>query len=708
MRRGLLLLLLSGCTTALSNDTPDASGCVSECRAGARRCSSVGQVQLCADIDGDGCNEWGGDAPCLTGGFCNGGICVEECADACSQGERSCIATVPQVCRDEDGDGCLDLVADLPCLPDERCDDGLCVPLESGCDDGCPDEGSTMCTDETGYARCGHFDPDPCLEWSVTLACDVGSTCALGECVPDCTDECDPGERRCDGNAFLTCAQHDEDRCLELSPPITCRDDERCDNGRCVPAAQPCEDDCPADGALSCDGADAFRRCGQYDADDCLERSGPVPCGAIQRCEDGVCEAICEDDCNPADRRCGGDGVEACGNYDADPCLEWGPSEPCRDGERCDDARCVPDEAACEDACDAGALDCADNGVRTCGDHDDDPCTEWSAPVPCPDGRVCNAGACQVVCDDECALGARVCVGPGPAECVADADGCLGFADPVPCPPGQSCSNGECREDCVDECAVDATDCVPEGARRCGDFDEDPCRDWSSPTPCGAAEACREGACVAVCVDACEAEERRCVGDGFELCGDFDDDECLDFGGGASCDPSEVCEDGVCAEQPRPDGLLINEVLYDEDGHDPPGVFVELHGPANTSVVGFRLVATNGATGRIYADLELAGETDDAGFWLLAHPQADDALLALADQLHVTADLQNGPDSLQLHWGDEVIDALAYGVGARHVLGEGDPAAATQPGQSLTRDAMHTDTGDNATDFAAGGRTPGE
>jgi hypothetical protein len=124
--------------------------------------------------------------------------------------------------------------------------------------------------------------------------------------------------------------------------------------------------------------------------------------------------------------------------------------------------------------------------------------------------------------------------------------------------------------------------------------------------------------------------------------------------------------------------------------------------------VGFRLVATNGATGRVYADVPLQGSTNAEGFWVLAHPDANEELRAVAAQLDPGADLQNGPDSVSLMWGDERVDALAYSIGADVEVGEGDAAAAAEPGQSLSRDAGHTDTDDNATDFAAGVPTPGQ
>ena len=77
--------------------------------------------------------------------------------------------------------------------------------------------------------------------------------------------------------------------------------------------------------------------------------------------------------------------------------------------------------------------------------------------------------------------------------------------------------------------------------------------------------------------------------------------------------------------------------------------------------------------------------------------------------MHANADLQNGPDSVQLLDGETVIDALAYGDFEQpdFAAGEGTPTPEVREGQSLSRDSAHRDTGDNATDFRAGPPSPG-
>jgi hypothetical protein len=64
-------------------------------------------------------------------------------------------------------------------------------------------------------------------------------------------------------------------------------------------------------------------------------------------------------------------------------------------------------------------------------------------------------------------------------------------------------------------------------------------------------------------------------------------------------------------------------------------------------------------------------------------------------------DFQNGPDSIVLRLGDNVLDAVGYGVFAATEVfaGEGAPAVDPAAGASLARRFADVDTGNNAADF---------
>ncbi len=167
------------------------------------------------------------------------------------------------------------------------------------------------------------------------------------------------------------------------------------------------------------------------DEDDCLEWGGYTPCAEDETCIDGACSGSCGDECaEPGERRCEGAGYRQCGQHDGDDCLEWSEITPCGEGETCTGGVCSGE--TCTDECAEGAADCQDNGVRTCGQHDADPCLEWSTVEPCGDGETCIDGRCEApecteegedcVCgDDECCEGhccpvLFVCVSSWPDE----------------------------------------------------------------------------------------------------------------------------------------------------------------------------------------------------------------------------------------------------------------------------------------------------
>ena len=157
----------------------------------------------------------------------------------------------------------------------------------------------------------------------------------------------------------------------------------------------------------------------------------------------------------------------------------------------------------------------------------------------------------------------------------------------------------------------------------------------------------------------------------------------------------------VLSVPPAAAQVRIQEVLYDAAGTDATGVFTELSGPPDTALEGWSLVGVNGGTGTSYRTVDLSGAAIPAdGILVIATDQAEAALAAVRD-LVGSVDWQNGPDAVQLLDGDDrVVDALQYGDAGAFNAGEGTPAPTTPAGQSLSRDADATDTGDNAADFS--------
>ena len=163
------------------------------------------------------------------------------------------------------------------------------------------------------------------------------------------------------------------------------------------------------------------------------------------------------------------------------------------------------------------------------------------------------------------------------------------------------------------------------------------------------------------------------------------------------CAAAQMCVDGACVGAPA-GGIIINELYYDEVGGDGPGVFIELWGPPGAPLAGVQLEAINGANGQTYATIPLEGVIGEDGYYLVAAPEASPELAPLVDLFDDAADLQNGPDNLQLVDADGVLDAVAYGNVGANFFGETAGTADVPPGTALTRIA-HGDTDDNSVDF---------
>ena len=411
------------------------AGCQDRCDRGETAC--VGnQVTTCRDTDGDGCVEWSEPVPCApdesclegrcvecesdcTGRtcgpdpecgvscgecpewlFCDDGWCVEECRDECwVDGESYCIDEwTSTVCGDWDQDWCLEFGPPLPC------EEGYCDQATGRCGGACFDEcdwwGESFCWDEYGYVECGDWDGDGCLEFSERIPCAEGERCdwEIGRCGGGCRDECWWGESYCiDEWAFVECGDWDDDWCLEFGPPMQCPPNEPCEEGRCGG----CWDECWW-GETFCWDEYGYVECGQWDEDQCLEFSPRLPCpdNTICNWETGRCDEPCLDECRWGEFYCLGERrYMACGQYDMDPCAEWGPEQRCPQGTVCseDMGGCV--EENCRDECMPGEHFCWDPwSFVECGNYDPDPCLEFGPPFPCPPDAPCDwqTGWCGV------------------------------------------------------------------------------------------------------------------------------------------------------------------------------------------------------------------------------------------------------------------------------------------------------------------------
>lgn len=142
--------------------------------------------------------------------------------------------------------------------------------------------------------------------------------------------------------------------------------------------------------------------------------------------------------------------------------------------------------------------------------------------------------------------------------------------------------------------------------------------------------------------------------------------------------------------------IYINEVLYDTPGSD-AGCFIELHGVGSTELNDVSLVGVRGSSGSEYNEIGLSGYTiPNDGFFVIAQ----DTTVPNSDLVTSAANLQNGPDNLELRFHGITVDALGYGeLDGWYFTGEWKPAIDVPAGHSLGRYPNGFDSDDNSFDF---------
>jgi hypothetical protein len=276
----------------------------------------------------------------------------------------------------------------------------------------------------TLYYKCndsyGHVNPT-----STTHTFSVASPPPPGG-GPSCTDDCSSGQKRCSGNGYQTCGNYDADSCLEWSSTTSCGANEQCQNGQCVVIPPTCTDECTPSGKRECSGSNAYRICGNYDADSCLEwQTTSCPSGDSCNSTNGQCYTpVCAElwECND----------------------EWGAcinkirTKACSDVHGCNSSIKYETQSCCDDNtppgvcsgnqpkyCSAGSLvdDCS-----RCGCSGVEKCNSTSGKCYLPGCTKDSECPSAFECKNEACIAKEV-------ECSIDSD----------CTAGKYCWHGQCK-----------------------------------------------------------------------------------------------------------------------------------------------------------------------------------------------------------------------------------------------------------------------
>jgi hypothetical protein len=193
-----------------------------------------------------------------------------------------------------------------------------------------------------------------------------------------------------------------------------------------------------------------------------------------------------------------------------------------------------------------------------------------------PDDEDCTTPPDDEECPNSCKIGKKKCSKDGKLlVCYyADDSDCPDYQE-FECKEDEICQKGECvkktgtddekdppedkkdppEEDCTDQCDHEGDKTCPEletgeaAWSICGQFDDDSCLEWSKPKLCAENETCNDGICTPAddqtCKDECpENLFYECAENGYHWCSDFDGDGCLEWTEIPPC--PDGCNEGKC------------------------------------------------------------------------------------------------------------------------------------------------------------------
>ncbi|MEW5852118.1 MAG: hypothetical protein AB2A00_25240 [Myxococcota bacterium] len=490
-----------------------------------------------ADCQGENAGE-----QCPSGYVCNGnGMCELTCTAGFVTCGSQCVDPTTNDNHCGASGDCLGTRAGTACGPDQRCVQGACESL-------CPE----------GLVRCGESCVDPltntdhCGAWgacgngsgSAGVACPEGVPCSGGLCV---ACGCPDGQVMCGGRCISPSSDEEHcgarDDCTGVNAGMVCLAGQQCINGQCTLSCPPTQ--------LACDGrcispATDNNHCGARE--DCLGFNRGVTCppgyvcnGAGEcelRCQQGlvVCDGVCTDP-RTSNEHCGA-------SLD---CVWPRNGEYCPSGFVCSQGQCVED-------CEQGLVRC--NGAcinpltdnTYCGARLD--CEGINDGQTCPPGYICNGqGSCMLDCGDaQITCGGR-CADPLTDNQFCGASGaCTGDEGGEACGVDHLCNNGVCELHCELPRIACNGGCVDplSDERYCGATSD--CTGENGGEVCTEDHECVDGGCVLVCEvnevgcnDQCVdplTNEQHC---GAQL-------DCTGENGGEACPPTQVCQQGTCAD----------------------------------------------------------------------------------------------------------------------------------------------------------------
>ncbi len=510
-----------------------------QCRA----CDSLYEIKTAGNTS---CNP---DCSCASA-ICIGETCSDGCGGTCAGklesdcGARECGAA-PNTCGNVNECGVCNFTSD--------CVSGFCVKANKTCEA----KQGTICTGEqycsgnllsaSDTTRCCD---STCKESICTLCSTCGAglfnTCERQECYACTSDACyflNNSANKCNSCDDSICESYGNDK-------QTCSDDV-CESGNCLWGGNACF----TKGGLTCIQLQGIIcKEEQYCSGSILDASDTT------RCCDGNCKKPICTSCNT----CGDGLLNVCDRQECYACTSdacYFLNNSANKCNSCTGASCESygnDKQTCsDDVCGLG--NCLWSG-SVCYTNRTFTCAELNGTI-CTGEQYCSGSILDVSDTNRCCD--SNCKEPTCTICDTCGEGLFNVCDRAEC---YACTSDTCYfldRLFADECnsCTDAT---------CDSYDND--QQTCSDDVCGLGNCEWDGSgCVEasqICSDECSYGQTQCTtGGNIQRCGDYDNDDCLEFGSPESCPGGQSCLNGVC--QASGGGEIVDEsdVTIVDSGH---------------------------------------------------------------------------------------------------------------------------------------------
>ena len=176
-----------------------------------------------------------------------------------------------------------------------------------------------------------------------------------------------------------------------------------------------------------------------------------------------------------------------------------------------------------------------------------------------------TVGGSPSPCSNECSSsGSKQCSGNGHQTCGNyDADNCLEWSFVTNCLANETCSNGQCTTQitCTNECSIlNSIQCVNNTSYKvCGNYDQDFCLEFSSINSCQSNQICQNSQCASLsqnqtCISECIGGMRKCSGNSYQICKEVIQNNkiikgCFKYSEVINCPLDKICVNGYCSSK---------------------------------------------------------------------------------------------------------------------------------------------------------------